>query len=209
MTLGVAAGQTREHEPLVGRADELDALERVLDELSKARRCDRVGGRARYRQDAAAAGTRGSCGAARAPRPLGVGVGARARAAVSVFVDALDEYVESLDPNLLSTFDDDVQAELARLALAVCARSRSRGGAPARALPQPPSGARAARVSGADEAAGLVLDDFHWADPGSVELLGALLRRPPGGRAHGSALRPSKLRSVLRPPSSGRVVRRC
>ena len=25
----------------------------------------------------------------------------------------------------------------------------------------------------------LVLDDFHWADPGSVELLGALLRRPP------------------------------
>ena len=25
----------------------------------------------------------------------------------------------------------------------------------------------------------LVLDDFHWADPASVELLGALLRRPP------------------------------
>src|SRR5262249_56057949 len=25
----------------------------------------------------------------------------------------------------------------------------------------------------------LVLDDFHWADPASLELLGALLRRPP------------------------------
>ena len=25
----------------------------------------------------------------------------------------------------------------------------------------------------------LVLDDFHWADSASVELLGALLRRPP------------------------------
>ncbi len=25
----------------------------------------------------------------------------------------------------------------------------------------------------------LILDDIHWADPASVELLGALLRRPP------------------------------
>ncbi len=27
----------------------------------------------------------------------------------------------------------------------------------------------------------LVLDDLHWADSASVELLGALLRRPPAG----------------------------
>ena len=28
----------------------------------------------------------------------------------------------------------------------------------------------------------LVLDDFHWADSASVDLLGALLRRPPAAR---------------------------
>src|SRR5262249_58503315 len=33
----------------------------------------------------------------------------------SAFVDALDEYVESLGPNRLSVFDDDVQAELAHV----------------------------------------------------------------------------------------------
>ena len=31
----------------------------------------------------------------------------------------------------------------------------------------------------------LVLDDFHWADPASVELLGALLHRPPTARRAG------------------------
>src|SRR5262249_56645206 len=31
----------------------------------------------------------------------------------------------------------------------------------------------------ADRPLVLILDDFHWADPASVELLGALLRRPP------------------------------
>ena len=83
MTLGVAAGQAREHEPLVGRADELDALEQVLDELDRGPpgAIELVGepgiGKTRL-----PLGARGSCGAARAPRPLGVGVGARARAAV-------------------------------------------------------------------------------------------------------------------------------
>ena len=28
----------------------------------------------------------------------------------------------------------------------------------------------------------VVLDDLHWADPWSVDLLGALLRRPPPGQ---------------------------
>ena len=68
--------------------------------------------------------------------------------------DALDEYVESLDAERLSTLDDDVQAELAHVfpSLSALAGGRERG-APARALSQPPRGARAARASRADEAA--------------------------------------------------------
>ncbi len=37
----------------------------------------------------------------------------------------------------------------------------------------------------------LVLDDVHWADAGSIELLGSLLRRPPDGRAAGDRAAPA------------------
>ena len=60
----------------------------------------------------------------------------------AVFVDALDEYVEGLDPSRLDALSDDVQAELApRLPLALRARPRAGGGTPARALPHAPRGA--------------------------------------------------------------------
>ena len=98
----------------------------------------------------------------------------------SVFVHALDEYVESLDPDAARhARRRRASRARARLALAVRARRRPSGGAPARALSQPPRGARAARAARATRPLVLVLDDFHWADSASVELLGALLRRPP------------------------------
>jgi predicted ATPase len=116
MAPGVPAGQTREHEPLVGRADELDALEQVLDELDRGPpgAIELVGelgiGKTRLlRELAARAELRGhlvlSGSASELEREL----------PFSVFVHALDEYVESLDPNELSTLDDDVQAELAHV----------------------------------------------------------------------------------------------
>jgi hypothetical protein len=44
----------------------------------------------------------------------------------------------------------------------------------------------------------LVLDDFHWADSGSVELLGALLRRAPAAAVLVVvALRPRQVRQRL------------
>jgi ATP/maltotriose-dependent transcriptional regulator MalT len=181
MTLGVAAGQTREHELLVGRADELDALERVLDELNKGppAAIELVGelgiGKTRLlRELAARAELRGhlvlSGSASELEREL----------PFSVFVDALDEYVESLDPNLLSTFDDDVQAELAHVLPSLSALAAGRTVA---LQHERYRSHRAVRVLleclAQSRPLVLVLDDFHWADPGSVELLGALLRRPP------------------------------
>ena len=57
--------------------------------------------------------------------------------------------------------------------------SRPRG-VPARPLPDPRGGARAARASSRRRSRSCSsLDDLHWADTASVELLGALLRRPP------------------------------
>ena len=182
MALGVAARQTREHEPLVGRADELDSLEQVLDELDRGPPgCDRAGGRAGDRQDAPALGSSRlvpSCAGTSFSRGRRRSSSASCRFRSSSH--ALDEYVESLDPNLLSTLDDDVQAELAHVFPSLSAL----GGGRAVALQHERYRSHRAVRALLEHLAQprplvLVLDDFHWADPASVELLGALLRRPP------------------------------
>ena len=97
-----------------------------------------------------------------------------------VFVDALDEYVQGLEPRRLEALDDDVRTELARVF-----PSLSRFEAPTGAALQHERYRTHRAVRELLErltATGplvLVLDDLHWADPASVELLGALLRRPP------------------------------
>ena len=54
----------------------------------------------------------------------------------------------------------------------------------------------------------LVLDDLHWADPASVELVGALLRRPPAAPVLlALAVRPRQMPERLRPRSSARTAR--
>jgi DNA-binding NarL/FixJ family response regulator/tetratricopeptide (TPR) repeat protein len=98
----------------------------------------------------------------------------------SVFVDALDEYLRGLDPNRLAVLDEDVRTELSHVfpslsALATTGdvalqHERYRSHRAVRALLEELAKTRSLV---------LVLDDFHWADSASVELLGALLRRPP------------------------------
>ena len=98
----------------------------------------------------------------------------------SVFVDALDEYVESLEPNRLAALDDDVQAELAHVFPSLSALAGGREVAPQHERYRSHRAVRALLEHLAQtRPLVLVLDDFHWADSASVELLGALLRRPP------------------------------
>jgi len=98
----------------------------------------------------------------------------------SVFVDALDEYLRGLDPDRLTGLDEDVRTELSQVfpslsALATAGdvalqHERYRSHRAVRGLLEELAKTRSLV---------LVLDDFHWADSASVELLGALLRRPP------------------------------
>jgi tetratricopeptide (TPR) repeat protein len=98
----------------------------------------------------------------------------------SVFVDALDEYLAGLEPNRLAVLEDQVQAELAHVFPSLSAlagdhevalqHERYRSHRAVRELLE--------RLSRPTPLV-LVLDDVHWADSASVELLGALLRRPP------------------------------
>ena len=92
-----------------------------------------------------------------------------------LFVDALDEYLYGLEPHRLAALDDGTRAELAHVfpALAGAAAEREeryRLHRAVRALLEELASPKPLVV---------VLDDLHWADSGSLELLGSLLRRPP------------------------------
>ena len=181
MTLGTTARTAREDEPLVGRVAALAVLDEALDEL------DRGG------PDAVALVGEPGIGKTRLLRELAARADRRNHLVFSgsaselerdlpfsAFVDALDAYAESLDPNRLSTLDDDVQAELAHVFPSLSSladgrqvslqHERYRSHRAVRALLE--------RLAEATPLV-LVLDDFHWADSASVELLGALLRRAP------------------------------
>jgi ATP/maltotriose-dependent transcriptional regulator MalT len=166
---------------LVGRAEELGALGRVLSELDlgRAAAIELVGepgiGKTRLLEELAArAEKRGhlvlSGSAAELERDL----------PFSVFVDALDEYVEGLDARRLAALDDHVQAELAHVFPSL---SPLAGGRELALQHERYRSHRAVRALLEQLATWtplvLVLDDFHWADPASAELLGALVRRPP------------------------------
>jgi ATP/maltotriose-dependent transcriptional regulator MalT len=98
----------------------------------------------------------------------------------AVFVDALDEYVQGLDSRRLDELADDVRAELgsvfpslARLGnghVVTLQHERYRAHRAVRELLE---------LLGTTTPLVLVLDDLHWADSASVELLGTLLRRLP------------------------------
>jgi tetratricopeptide (TPR) repeat protein len=168
-------------EHLVGRADELGSFDQVLGELDRGRSgaIELVGepgiGKTRLlRELTAGAEERGQLvlagSAAELERDL----------PFSVFVDALDEYVQALGPTRLAALDDDVRTELAHVFPSL---STLASGDAAALQHERHRSHRAVRKLleqlATTKPLVLVLDDFHWADSASAELLGALLRRPP------------------------------
>jgi ATP/maltotriose-dependent transcriptional regulator MalT len=109
-----------------------------------------------------------------------------------VFVDALDEYVQGLEPRRLEALDDDVRAELAHVLPSLSRFGTARGAAVQHERYRSHRAVRELLEQlTATKPLVLVLDDIHWADSASVELLGALLRRPPAAAVLvGLAVRP-------------------
>jgi ATP/maltotriose-dependent transcriptional regulator MalT len=165
----------------VGRANELDVLEQSLDALERGpgSAIELVGepgiGKTRLLSELATRAERrghlvlsGSASELEREFPF------------SVFVDALDEYVESLGAERLSALDDDVLAELSHVLPSLAALASGRTVALQQERYRSHRAVRALLEQLAQTSPlVLVLDDFHWADSASVELLGALLRRPP------------------------------
>jgi ATP/maltotriose-dependent transcriptional regulator MalT len=99
---------------------------------------------------------------------------------LGAFVDALDDYLAALEPRWLSQLGDATLAEL-RAAFPSLATS------PEAANAEPDRRQRLHRAIRSLLARlaqrrplVLVLDDVHWADPASIDLVAQLLRRPPG-----------------------------
>jgi ATP/maltotriose-dependent transcriptional regulator MalT len=165
----------------VGRAGELGSLERILDELDRG--CPGaievagepgIGKTRLLRELAARAGARGHLVLSGAASEFENDL------PFSVFVDALDEYVAGLEPDRLCVLDHAVQAELAHVFPALSALAEGHQVAPQHERYRSHRAVRALLEHLAQALPlVLVLDDFHWADSASVELLGALLRRPP------------------------------
>jgi ATP/maltotriose-dependent transcriptional regulator MalT len=166
---------------LVGRTDELGSVEQLLDELDRGSNGAMqlagepgIGKTRLLRELAARAEARGHIvlwgSASELERDL----------PFSVFVDALDQYVAGLEPNQLAVLDDDAQAELAQVFPSLWALTSGHEVAPQHERYRSYRAVRALLEQLAEtRPLVLVLDDFHWADWASVELLGALLRRQP------------------------------
>jgi DNA-binding CsgD family transcriptional regulator/tetratricopeptide (TPR) repeat protein len=166
---------------LVGRAEELGALDQVVAELDEGRSAaiELVGepgiGKTRLLAELAArADARGqlvlSGSASELERDL----------PFSVFVDALDEHVRGLEPNRLAALDDDMRTELAHVLPSLSPLATDRDVALQHERYRSHRAVRELLEQlAATQPLVLVLDDLHWADSASVELLGALLRRPP------------------------------
>jgi DNA-binding NarL/FixJ family response regulator len=197
--------------PVVGRDSELDQLAAALDALAgegsvcvamegeagigKTRLLGELHDRAEERGCLV---LRGSATEFERDQPFGV------------WADALDAYVVSQELGLQERWDADAVAELAEIV-----PSLRRGGGKRRLVADERyrvhrAGRRLLELLAADRPLVVVLDDMHWSDGASIELLGALLRRAPDapvlfalGFRRGQA--PERLSAALAAPSVRRM----
>jgi DNA-binding NarL/FixJ family response regulator/tetratricopeptide (TPR) repeat protein len=108
-----------------------------------------------------------------------------------VFVDALDEYLAGLPPGRLDGLDPGVRASLADLFPGFPSPAQAPPSREDERYRTHRAVRRCLEVLAARTPLVLLLDDLHWADPGSVDLLGTLLRRTPAA--------PVLLAAALRP----------
>jgi ATP/maltotriose-dependent transcriptional regulator MalT len=166
---------------LVGRAEELSLLDGVLAEPDQGRSAaillvgePGIGKTRLLAEFAARADARGHLvltgSASELERDL----------PFSVFVDAIDEYLRGLAPNRFVVLEDDVRTELAHVFPSLTTLARGRQVALQHERYRSHRAVRSLLEQlAATQPLVLVLDDLHWADSASIELLGALLRRPP------------------------------
>src|SRR3954451_5643400 len=164
----------------VGRRPQLALLDAALDELD--------GRRARAIEIVGAAGI----GKTRLLAELAAGADSRGHIVLGgpgadlerdlpfwVFVDALDEYLAGVEPRRLANLDEELRVELAHVfpSLSDLGRAGTPGTQDERYRANRAVRELLERLA-ATKPLVLILDDFHWADPASVDLAASLVHRP-------------------------------
>src|SRR4051794_31145646 len=110
------------------------------------------------------------------------------------FLDALDDYLASVNPRLIKPADPDGRNELARIFPSLAELGDSGAAAVQEERYRSHTAVRALLESLANKRPMLlVLDDLHWADSASVELVSHLIRHPPrAGVALAIGFRPAQ-----------------
>lgn len=189
---------------LIGRERELGSMERALDGVSAGT------------PSVLAVSGEAGIGKTALLEALGVRAGAREMLVLSgraaefergppfaVFVDALDDYLGTLNPRLFEKLDRGSRSELASVFPALAELVDE----PAEGLPDERYRAHRAvgallELLGGRRPVVLALDDAQWADEASIELISHLARRRPKGRlllavAYRSHQAPAQLVAVL------------
>ena len=185
---------------LVGRSDELAALQRALDGLADgAAAVEVVGepgiGKTRLLGEL--------CERADAGKALVLRAGAsemEQSVPFAVFVAALDDYLASLNPRVFEALGEQDVAELARTfpSLAELADDTSATAGDERHRTHRAVRDLLQRLA-ARQPVVLALDDLHWADDASLELTSHLIRHPPQARVLlAMAMRPQPVAEHLR-----------
>jgi ATP/maltotriose-dependent transcriptional regulator MalT len=111
-----------------------------------------------------------------------------------VLLDALDEYLQALEPRRLGALDDETLSDLAQVFPSVPGPEGAAGAAGDARFRIHRAIRQLLETLSATKPLVLLLDDLHWADPASVEALGSLLRKPPAAQVLvGLALRPRQI----------------
>jgi predicted MFS family arabinose efflux permease/tetratricopeptide (TPR) repeat protein len=187
-------------ERLVGRNAEIAMLDHALDELHERR-----GGAIEL------AGEPG-IGKTRLLRELAARADAQGRTVLSgsaselerelpfwVFVDALDEYLQGLEPRRLAALDEADRAQLGHVFPSFDAHTAGVGpGVQDERFRTHRAVRHLFELLALPKPLILVLDDVHWADAATIELLGSLLRSPPAAAVLiAIAVRPRQLPTRL------------
>jgi DNA-binding NarL/FixJ family response regulator/tetratricopeptide (TPR) repeat protein len=187
---------------IVGRARELAQLESLLGAVRSGRgRSIEIAGEPGVGKTALIAELSARAGGWQVL--TGRGTEFEADVPFGIFADALDDAVAALGPDRAKRLSGDRLGELATMLPSIAAPTPSLDGE----RHQLHYAARALLAGMADaRPLLLVLDDVHWADPASLELIAHLVRRPPASTllvlAYRTAHRPRALRGdpiTLRP----------
>ena len=166
--------------PIVGREPELDLLERTLDALDRGEAaCVTVEGEPGIGKTRLLRALRSRAEAHGHVVLSGAAAEFERELPFSVFVDALDAYVASQELSELDAWDHDLERELTQVLPSRRVAVDGAGELADERFRVHRAVRRLLELIASERPLVLVLDDLHWSDGASVELIAALLRRRP------------------------------